>query len=185
MLIFYSMSWTQIQFKNCKVFQSPSVPRTKAVPQPSGPKICLQRAGLLGALSFLRPQVRPHFYSHWLSQEGPTRTVQGRGTAEKLGTVSFWSLSVPTALWTQSLQGERWSPRCAFTPKITGSQAYRRGKLQSETERPTNIRNIHVARGKHKNLTNRNQDWLVSSELSFPTTASTGNPTQQKSKIWI
>jgi hypothetical protein len=33
-----------------------------------------------------------------------------------------------------------------------------------------------MARGKHKNVTNRNQDYLASSEPSIPTPASPGYP---------
>ena len=33
-----------------------------------------------------------------------------------------------------------------------------------------------MAKGKHKNLTNRNQDYLATSELSLPTKASRGFP---------
>jgi hypothetical protein len=50
--------------------------------------------------------------------------------------------------------------RSADTPTITGIQAYRRDKLQSEKAKPTNMRDNKMARSKHKNLTNRNQDYL-------------------------
>jgi hypothetical protein len=42
-------------------------------------------------------------------------------------------------------------------PKITGSQAHRGYKLQSETARPTDIRDNQIVRGKCKNISNRNQ----------------------------
>jgi hypothetical protein len=37
-----------------------------------------------------------------------------------------------------------------------------------------------VAKGKHKNFTNRNQDYWASSEPSIPTTASPGYPNTPK-----
>ena len=40
--------------------------------------------------------------------------------------------------------------------KITGLEAHRRDKLQSDTASTTNTRENQVARGKHKSLTNRN-----------------------------
>jgi len=68
-------------------FWSPCMPRAKAVPQPSGPKTSLQRAGLPGALSLLRPQVRPHLHP----TNSPKRNTQGKGTARQPGTGSFQS----------------------------------------------------------------------------------------------
>jgi hypothetical protein len=67
------------------------------------------------------------------------------------------------------------------------AQAYRlrRKNLQSETARTSNTRDYQMAKGKHKNLTNRNQDYLTSSESSTPTTVSPDAPTHQKSKIQI
>jgi hypothetical protein len=59
-------------------------------------------------------------------------------------------------------------------PKIIGSQTHRRDKLQSETARPTNTRDNQMARGKHKNLSNRNKGYLALSEPSSPTTANPG-----------
>jgi hypothetical protein len=37
-----------------------------------------------------------------------------------------------------------------------------------------------MARGKHKNMSNRNQDYLATSEPSSPTTASPGYPSTPK-----
>jgi hypothetical protein len=71
-------------------------------------------------------------------------------------------------------------PRSADTPKITGSQDNRRDKLQSEIVRPTNTRDNHMARGKCKNLSNRNQGYLALSEPSSPTRASPGNSNTQE-----
>jgi len=41
-----------------------------------------------------------------------------------------------------------WFPKSAFTPKITGSQAHRREKPQSETATPINIKDHQMARDK-------------------------------------
>ena len=85
---------------------------------------------------------------------------------------------------------ESLTPRCSDTPRISGSQdpiitesqreldseefglnqGYRRGRSQSDTARAGSIRDNKMARGKHKNISNRNQDYLASSELSSPTT---------------
>jgi len=56
---------------------------------------------------------------------------------------------------TENLPTDSAFARNTLTPKITSSQAYRKDKLQSETTRPTNIRNNQMARGKHKNLTEK------------------------------
>jgi hypothetical protein len=52
------------------------------------------------------------------------------------------------------LPGESWSPRSADT----GLQTHRRNKLQPETARTSNTSDYQMAKGKHKNLANRNQD---------------------------
>jgi hypothetical protein len=72
--------------------------------------------------------------------------------------------------------GENCSPRTADT------QACRRDKLQSETARPANTRDNQMVRGKGKNISNRNQGYLASSELSSPTTASPGYPNTQENQ---
>jgi len=90
--------------------------------------------------------------------------------------VSICACSCDTAFHTQILPRENWPLRSADKPKITGSQAHRKDKLQSETARPTNTRDKQMARGKHKNLNNRNQGYLAPSEPSSPTTASPGYP---------
>jgi hypothetical protein len=55
-------------------------------------------------------------------------------------------------------------------------QTCRRDKPQSETARPVNTRDNQVARGKSKNISNRNQGYLASSEPSSPNTVSPGYP---------
>jgi hypothetical protein len=58
----------------------------------------------------------------------------------------------------------------------TGLQVHRRNKLKPETARPTNTRDNQMVKGKYKNLINRNQGYMASSEPSSPTTASPGYP---------
>ena len=45
---------------------------------------------------------------------------------------------------------------------------------QSETARTAKTKDNQIVRGKGKNISNRNQGYLGSSEHSFPTTASPG-----------
>jgi hypothetical protein len=71
---------------------------------------------------------------------------------------------------TQIPPGENWYP------KSTDRQTCRRNKPQSETAILANTRDNQMARGKGKNISNRNQGYLASSEPSSPTTVSTGYP---------
>jgi hypothetical protein len=65
-------------------------------------------------------------------------------------------------------------------------QACRMDKLQSETERPANTRDIQMARGKGKNISIRNQGCLASSEPNPSTTASPGYPnTPEKQNSYL
>jgi hypothetical protein len=60
-----------------------------------------------------------------------------------------------------------------FLPKrtgLSGVQSHRRDKPQSQTARPPNISDNQMARDKGKNISNRNQGYLESSETSSPTT---------------
>jgi hypothetical protein len=57
-----------------------------------------------------------------------------------------------------------------------GIETHLRNKLQPETARTSNTRDFQMAKGNHKNLNNRNQDYLASSEPSTPNTASRGYP---------
>jgi hypothetical protein len=59
---------------------------------------------------------------------------------------------------------------------LTEAKESHRNKLQPETARISNTRDYQIVKGKHKNLTNRNQDHSASSEHSTPTTASPGYP---------
>jgi len=56
------------------------------------------------------------------------------------------------------------------------TQAYRRVKPLSETAKPANTRDNLMAIGKHRNLSNRNQYYLASLELSSPIKANAGYP---------
>ena len=97
--------------------------------------------------------------------------------------LSSWHRVLPASICTQklglfysllSMGHTRWS----WSTRIddTGLQANRRDKLKPETARTTNTRDNQMAKGKHKNLTNRNQGCMVISELSSPTTARTRYP---------
>ena len=56
------------------------------------------------------------------------------------------------------------------------TQAYRRVKQLSETARPPNTRYNQMVRGQSRNLSNRIQDYLASSEPSSPTKSNVGYP---------
>jgi hypothetical protein len=72
------------------------------------------------------------------------------------------------------------------TTKVTSSLAHRRDKAQSEAARPASTRDNQMARGKHKNLKNRNQGYMASSEPSSPNTASHVYPQHTgKTRFWL
>lgn len=56
--------------------------------------------------------------------------------------------------------------------QLPGSQDHRKDRLHSETGKPDNTRDNQMARGNHKNISNRNQFDLATSEHSSFTTAS-------------
>jgi hypothetical protein len=61
-----------------------------------------------------------------------------------------------------------------------------RNELQLDTARISNTRDYQMAKGKLKNITNRNQDHLASSEPSMPITVSPGylkKPEKQGSNL--
>jgi hypothetical protein len=78
----------------------------------------------------------------------------------------IWGCSATLCAWV--LSGETLSPGSADT----GLQAHRTDKLKPETARPAETRDNQMVKGKHKNLTNRNQGYMASSKPSSPTTAS-------------
>jgi hypothetical protein len=79
-------------------------------------------------------------------------------------------LTLCPGLHTQIPPGEKCSPRSA------NRQTCRRDKSQSETARPANTRDNQKVKGKSKNISNRNQGHVTSSEHSSPTTNSSGYP---------
>jgi hypothetical protein len=92
-----------------------------------------------------------------------------------LGTFSArGELACQKGLWPLGLR--RGTPRSAHR----GLQNHRRNKLQPTTARTSNTREFQMAKGKHKNLTHRNQNHWVSSEPSRPTIASPGYPNTPK-----
>ena len=56
--------------------------------------------------------------------------------------------------------------------RIASSLTHRKDVLQSNIGRPDNTRDNQMWRKKHKNISNRNQFDLATSEPSFPTTGS-------------
>ena len=90
-------------------------------------------------------------------------------SVEQLGGDPYCHLHLPVRATPQT---SSWTSRSADT----GLQAHRRDKLQAETGRPTNSKSTQMVKGKHKNVTNRNQGYLSSSEHISPTTASLGYP---------
>jgi hypothetical protein len=91
-----------------------------------------------------------------------------------LVSVCIPELTLYQDLHTQIHPGENCSPRSADT------QACRRDKPQSETARPDNSRDNQMVRGKGKNISNRNQGYMASSEPSSPTTVNPGYPNTHK-----
>ena len=75
------------------------------------------------------------------------------------------------------------SLRETWSPRSTDTQACRRDKSQSETVRPASARDNQMSRGKGKNISNRNQAYLASSEPSSPTTASPGYPNTPQKQV--
>ena len=70
---------------------------------------------------------------------------------------------------------------CGHKPMASGNlnpddSIRRLRKKAPETAKTSNTRDYHMAKGNRKNIINRNQDHLVSSEPSTPTTASPGYP---------
>ena len=115
-----------------------------------------------------KTQGRSPFSLLCLSKAGSLRRAQTAETAEFLGQGSM-------VLHLQPRGGA--SPLCTLTRSAdTGLHTHRRNKLQPETDRTSNARDGQMAKGKHKNLTNKNQDYLASSEHSTPTTVSPGYP---------
>ena len=73
-------------------------------------------------------------------------------------------------------------PEKSCSLRSADSQACRRDKSPSETARSANIRDNQMVRGKGKDISNRNQGYLASSEPSSPTTASPGYPNTQENQ---
>jgi hypothetical protein len=100
------------------------------------------------------------------------------------GAWSHHNITVSKAAW---LPGARTHPG-SQDHKITGSQRqldsekfwhnqnHKKDRLQSDISRAGSTKDNQMLGGKHKNISNRNQGYLASSEPSSPTIASTGNP---------
>ena len=97
-------------------------------------------------------------------------------------TMSIKELDCSASLWALFLPGKSYSPRSGDT----GLQAYRMDKLKPEAARPTNTRDNQMLKGKCRNLTNRNQGYMSSSEPCPPTTANPGHPnTPEKQDLYL
>jgi hypothetical protein len=99
-----------------------------------------------------------------------TNNVSATRSYGPISATRMWGCSI--ALCAPVLPRENWSSKSADT----GLQTRRRNKLQPETAISSNTRDDQMAKGKRKNLTNRNQDYMASSEPSTSTTASPGYP---------
>jgi hypothetical protein len=77
------------------------------------------------------------------------------------------------------LPGESWS----YRRSDTGLKTHRRNKLQLEKPRTSNARDYKMVKGRCKNLTKRNQDYLASSEPSTPNTARQHTNTLEKQDL--
>ena len=111
---------------------------------------------------------------------GPARSTQDTGAVDQLGQgpsschLHPGAWTVPQTSVLRVLPGESWSPRRADSQ--AGLQVHKWDKLKAEKEKPNNTRDNQMAKGKHKKLTNRNQDYLASSEPNSHNTASCGYP---------
>jgi hypothetical protein len=134
-----------------------------------------QRSASSGECSDHWTQGRSPFSLQCLSKVGPLRIAWASKATELLvcSPIALHLQSgVGAALCALVFPGETWSHRSADR----GFQTHRRKKHQQRTARTSNTRDYQMTKGKHKTLTNRNQDYLASSEPSTPTTASPGYP---------
>ena len=88
---------------------------------------------------------------------------------------------------TGELVSQEYPQTCVYrqngNPRSTDKKASRTDKPQSETARPANTRENQMAKGKCKNITNRNQGNIALSESSSLTTGNPGYPnTLEKQK---
>jgi hypothetical protein len=168
------------------IFSSHLHPGVKAVPQ-----TCTQiprgdswspRSPLT---SWLRDEIST-FYSI-IVQSKSSQEYTGYRNSGIAGKASFQSPSAPlswgffTDLYTQVPPKETWYPRSPDTR----FHAHRRDKIQPEAARPANTRDTQMVKDKQKNITNRHQGYLATTEASSPPQKVLDTPTHQKGKIWI
>jgi hypothetical protein len=72
-----------------------------------------------------------------------------------------------------------------FQEYYTDTQSIRREKLQSETAKPANPRDNQIAKGKGKNISNRNKATWNHQNTILPLQQALDTPTHQKSKTLI
>ena len=107
----------------------------------------------------LAPRWDSHFLSNNCVEQGQPGMPGTQKTMEQLEQDPSGPPSAPigwdcsTALCTKVPPGKSWPPRSA--DKVL--QTHRRNKLQPETARTSKTRDNQMARGKHKNISNRNQ----------------------------
>jgi hypothetical protein len=115
----------------------------------------------------------PKFLTQKLHSWGADRSAQGQWRS--------WDRVLPASVCTEEVE-QLHSPLCigpaqgragALGVLTTGLQAHRRDKLMPDTARLTKTRDNQMSNCKHKNLTNKYQEYMESSEHSSPTTAST------------
>jgi hypothetical protein len=68
------------------------------------------------------------------------------------------------------------TPRDTQLKEFHHNQVHQKDRLQSEIARSVNTRDSHMARDKHKSITNRNQGIMVPSEVRSLNMASPGYP---------
>ena len=112
--------------------------------------------------------------------QGPFRTYLQPGGGEELQTSVHLPYQRRACLQRElrplGYKRELDSQECLTEAKrITGGK-----KLQPETARASNTRDYQMPKGKSKNLTNRNQDHLATSEHSTPSTVSSEQPNTPK-----
>ena len=188
--------WDLLQFLSSEPKRTPSTTRPLAHPEPCD----LQRAHgrqkqehfldrvLLGHLpqpgGRAETQTPGHLYCQrrvslqgglWPQDSGSRSELQTSGHLPCKRRACLQRMLWPLGLrW--DLNSQDWWQRLTESPE---DQAPARDSLT------INTKDYQIAKSKHKNLTNRNQENWASSKPRMPSTVSPGIPTQQNSKIQI
>jgi len=105
------------------------------------------------------------------------RTVLASACAESWKPVTRSTYTTESRALCSQMQLKENRPTGALTHRPTGGSSH-----CQETARQANTRDNQRARGKRRNLSNRNQDYLAWSEPSSPTTTNTGYPNTPEKK---